>query len=69
LLRAEWISKNLANFVSHQMWGKNLMAAFSKCQYIMDHIKQKRITDGSSLVEASEAIERDRLAGSKTVYQ
>jgi hypothetical protein len=69
LLRAEWISKNLADFVPHNAWGKSLMAAFSKRKYIMDHIKRRRIADGGSLVEASQAVERDRIAASKTVYQ
>jgi hypothetical protein len=68
LLRAEWVSKNLADFVPHQSWG-NLKAAWIKRKYVMDDMKRRRMADGGSLVEASEAVERDRLAADKTVYQ
>ena len=68
LLRAEWVSKNLADFVPHPTWG-NLKAAWIKRKYIMEDIKRRRQADGGSLIEASQAAERDRLAANKTVYQ
>jgi len=68
LLRSEWISKNLADYVPHALWG-NLKPAWMKRHYIMEDIKRRRQADGCSLVQASEAAERDRLAANKTVYQ
>ena len=69
LLRAEWVSKNLGDFVPHVSWGIPLNAAVAKRRYLMDFIKLRRQADGSSLIEAAAAVDRDRLQLSKTVPQ
>ena len=62
------LEDNLADFVPHATWG-NLKAAWIKRNYTMEEIKRRRQADGGSLIEASQAVERDRLAANKNVYQ
>ena len=69
LLRAEWVSKNLGDFTPHVSWGRSMNASYKKREYLMKDIKRRRQADGSSLVEASVAVDLQRRRLSKTVTQ
>jgi hypothetical protein len=69
LLRAEWVSQDLGDFIPSNLWQPNIRQAYDKRAYLMAAIKKRREADGGSLVEASLALERDRNRLAMTVYK